>query len=179
MFHDSNVFPWKIGSTILNSLLSKVFCGKIGGLTMLTIYTGATVTTDNSIKTRSNEVLSLLFTIYCFAKAVHSQTKLRTDNSLFVCPSIGSFVSDSVREVGSHLVTTSISQVLGVSIISVWLVRTQCVLFKVKRYSCAFPLRNKLSAEDRSFKIHHWTCRKVNVWSLLYIFHLVLITVQF
>ncbi len=30
----------------------------------------------------------------------------------------------------------------------------KCVLFKVKRFSCAFPLRNKLSGEDRS--LYRW-----------------------
>ncbi len=41
-----------------------------------------------------------------------------------------------------------------------WELNGRCVLFKVKRCSCAFPLRNKLSAENRSL-------RTMNIWMAL------------
>ena len=75
---------------------------------------------------------------YCFAKAVHSLAKLRTANSLFV----------------RLFILSSVSCPTWVHpYISVWHVRTQWEMYtvQVKRYSCAFPLRNKLFAEDRSF----------------------------
>ncbi len=73
-----------------------------------------------------------LKTHHCFAKAV---PKLRTTNSL------------SVRLSGS----CAIAQANSFGTIGLSEPDEKCISFKVKRFSCAFPLRNKLSAKDCSF----------------------------
>ncbi len=79
----------------------------------------------------------------CFAKADHSLAKLRTANSLPVRLFIHQCL---VRHLTFHLSNHR-------SVSGMYELNEKCVLFKVKRYSCAFPLRNKLSAEDLSLKI--------------------------
>ena len=66
---------------------------------------------------------------HSFTKAVHNLAKLRATRSFVFCS------TTHIYSFGTHV---------------------KCVLFKMKRYSCAFPLRNKLSAEDHSLalKLH-------------------------
>ncbi len=79
--------------------------------------------------------------------------KRRFDKCLCLCVSMSVFLTSDIN----RIVTSGLS--LTLTLLSLFReYNEKCVQFKVKRDSYAFPLWNKLSAEDRSLTVTHEYC---------------------